>query len=286
MDIKEVKAMMENALFNVTNLESKEMLASVVTDLPFITSEIVTESKKLSDNTDKNNFAKLQYIARDWCAKVHFMVTQLQDAGVNDQTCKDIKQRLQNRDLADIKFDPLTKSLFNQEEKLTERRLIAVENLRHRGHLNLLNEPTISTVKGDYQRPCGLHYKSTTEDVCSQDIAFDKFVSSSLHEFNSSSTACSITAVALCLRDETEKWHDDNNKIVQVTKQMADQMYHMAQFLKKQGPIKTKRELISTAKQLAAGGQAVAKFAQIIANYCLDKRCAQDLHCGTDPNHQ
>uniref|UniRef100_UPI00398F344D vinculin isoform X2 n=1 Tax=Pristiophorus japonicus TaxID=55135 RepID=UPI00398F344D len=238
MDIEELKAVVENSLCNVTHLESKEMLVSAVTDLPLVTSQIVTEAKQLSDNADKNNVAKLQYLARDWCAKVHFIVTQLQDVGVNDQTCKDIKQRFQNSALADIKCNSLAKSLSNQEEQLTERTLIATENLPHRGNLNVLNEPTVSTVREDYHKTSDRHYKSTPEGVCSQDIALDKFASSSLHEFSSSSAACSIATAALCLRDETEKWHEDNNKIVQITKDMAAQMYHMAQFLKKQGPIK------------------------------------------------
>uniref|UniRef100_H3AU51 Uncharacterized protein n=1 Tax=Latimeria chalumnae TaxID=7897 RepID=H3AU51_LATCH len=80
-------------------------------------------------------------------------------------------------------------------------------------------------------------------------------------------------------KEETDKWEDGNNKILQVAKQMAAQMIYMAQFLKNQGPIQSKEEFIASAKQIASSGQTFVIFANMIAKYCLDRRCAMELLC-------
>ncbi|RXM98994.1 Catenin alpha-1 [Acipenser ruthenus] len=100
--------------------------------------------------------------------------------------------------------------------------------------------------------------------------------------FCNSSSAYTLAEAALFLKRETDKWEDENNQIVQVTKEMATQMYNMAQFLKKKGPIKTKEEFIISAKQIAVNGQVITNFAHIVAEYCLDRRCATELLCAAE----
>lgn len=49
-----------------------------------------------------------------------------------------------------------------------------------------------------------------------------------------------LSYTSLFLKRETEKWDDKGNQIVKVTKEMADKLYHMAQYLKKKGPIQVR----------------------------------------------
>lgn len=49
-----------------------------------------------------------------------------------------------------------------------------------------------------------------------------------------------LSYTSLFLKWETEKWDDKGNQIVKVTKEMADKLYHMAQYLKKKGPIQVR----------------------------------------------
>lgn len=46
-----------------------------------------------------------------------------------------------------------------------------------------------------------------------------------------------LSYTSLFLKRETEKWDDKGNQVVKVTKEMADKLYHMAQYLKRKGPI-------------------------------------------------
>lgn len=56
--------------------------------------------------------------------------------------------------------------------------------------------------------------------------------------FNFVDTTLSYTS--LFLKRETEKWNDQGNQIVKVTKEMAAKLYYMAQYLKKKGPIQVR----------------------------------------------
>lgn len=49
-----------------------------------------------------------------------------------------------------------------------------------------------------------------------------------------------LSYTSLFLKRETEKWDDKGNQVVKVTKEMADKLYHMAQYLKRKGPIQVR----------------------------------------------
>ena len=57
-----------------------------------------------------------------------------------------------------------------------------------------------------------------------------------------SSVDPALTYTSLFLKREAEKWDVHGNQIVKVTKEMADRIYHMTQYLKRKGPIQV-REL-------------------------------------------
>uniref|UniRef100_A0A3B3RZX6 Uncharacterized LOC111849574 n=1 Tax=Paramormyrops kingsleyae TaxID=1676925 RepID=A0A3B3RZX6_9TELE len=74
------------------------------------------------------------------------------------------------------------------------------------------------------------------------------------------------------------EWDAQNNHVVQVTKDMAEKIYHMVQFLKRRGPIQVNKEaFIYTAREMISGCQSITQFVRVIAEHCLDKRCRDDL---------
>ncbi|XP_068932062.1 uncharacterized protein [Petaurus breviceps papuanus] len=82
------------------------------------------------------------------------------------------------------------------------------------------------------------------------------------------------------LRDDVmDKWRDNSNRIEQLTREMATEVFHMARSLKRKGPITTKDQLIASAKKTATCGHMFVKFIRLIAKNCLDQRCADDLLC-------
>lgn len=49
--------------------------------------------------------------------------------------------------------------------------------------------------------------------------------------------ASSLTYTSLFLKQESDSWDPKDNRIVQVTRKMADKIFHMTQYLRKKGPI-------------------------------------------------
>lgn len=55
-----------------------------------------------------------------------------------------------------------------------------------------------------------------------------------------SSVDPTLTYTSLFLKQEAEKWDVRGNQILKVTKEMADKIYDMTQYLKRKGPIQVK----------------------------------------------
>ncbi|XP_035982783.1 uncharacterized protein LOC118557250 [Fundulus heteroclitus] len=80
------------------------------------------------------------------------------------------------------------------------------------------------------------------------------------------------------LKQKSESWDPKKqNKIVQVTRKIADTISHMTQYLKKKGPILNKDAFVSAAKDVICNCQTVTQFIRLIANLSLDTQCTVEL---------
>uniref|UniRef100_A0A3P9BGD4 Uncharacterized LOC101472562 n=1 Tax=Maylandia zebra TaxID=106582 RepID=A0A3P9BGD4_9CICH len=82
------------------------------------------------------------------------------------------------------------------------------------------------------------------------------------------------------VKDAASGLCQEDNRIVQVTRKMADTVCYMTQYLKKKGPIAvmpTKEAFVSAAKDVISNCQSVTQFIRVIANHSLDKQCAVEL---------
>ncbi|XP_014110068.1 PREDICTED: uncharacterized protein LOC102100796 [Pseudopodoces humilis] len=73
------------------------------------------------------------------------------------------------------------------------------------------------------------------------------------------------------------KWQGGPSKVSQVTQDMATRMLHMAQFLRRKGPIASKEQFVACARRMVSDGQVVVRFGNILAKHCLDQRCSTEL---------
>nr|XP_020458668.1 uncharacterized protein LOC109961846 [Monopterus albus] len=87
----------------------------------------------------------------------------------------------------------------------------------------------------------------------------------------------SLTYTSLYLKQESDSWDPKDNRIVQVTRKMADTICYMTQYLKKKGPIPNKEAFVAAAKDVILNCQTVTQFIRVIANHCLDKQCTVEL---------
>ncbi|CAJ1067437.1 uncharacterized protein LOC121510926 [Xyrichtys novacula] len=89
--------------------------------------------------------------------------------------------------------------------------------------------------------------------------------------------APSLSYTSLFLKQESDNWDPKDNRIVQVTREMADTICYMTQYLKNKGPIPNKEAFVTAAKDVISNCQSVTQFIRVIANHCLDKQCTVEL---------
>ncbi|XP_053793861.1 uncharacterized protein LOC128785380 isoform X2 [Vidua chalybeata] len=83
-------------------------------------------------------------------------------------------------------------------------------------------------------------------------------------------------------RGNCNKWQGGPSSVSQVTQDMATRMLHMAQFLRRKGPIASKEQFVACARQMVSNGQVVVKFGNILAKHCLDQRCSMEVLRATE----
>ncbi|KAM8858822.1 vinculin isoform 2-T2 [Spinachia spinachia] len=96
-------------------------------------------------------------------------------------------------------------------------------------------------------------------------------------ESSGSKETHSLTCTALFLKQESDSWDPKDNRIVQMTRKMADTLCYMTQYLKKRGPILNKEAFVTAARHVTTNCQSVTQFIQVIAKHCLDKQCTVEL---------
>lgn len=108
---------------------------------------------------------------------------------------------------------------------------------------------------------------------------------------------------SLLLKHGIDSWDAKDNRIVQVTRKMADTICYMTQYLKKKGPIpvmntrghfsalilmfaclstssfysQNKEAFVTAARDVITSCQSVTQFISVIATHCLDKQCTVEL---------
>jgi len=101
--------------------------------------------------------------------------------------------------------------------------------------------------------------------------------STSVEELKARKSSKSIELAAKLLQEETDKWEQENNSIVKVAKEMAQQMMQMAKFARRRNRVQNKMEMINMAKAIASNALVILKFAKVIVEQCVDERSKNDL---------
>ncbi|XP_069035955.1 catenin alpha-3 isoform X1 [Lepisosteus oculatus] len=224
--------------------------------LSFETTDIISRAREVIETQNFHEIPSLEIRVTDWSAKANYLVTEIYKVNeIHQETKNRIRQHLQCRSLMEAHNVSAENSLAHNRQKKPEGNTVSSWQTKN----------PVNSDKEDIHRPPIQKHEP------------EKDSNAPIREIRTSSTTVSLSDTALFLKKETDKWQDENNKIVQVTKEMAAQIYYMVQYLKKKGPIKTKDEFITSAKCIAANGQLISKFVQIIADHCLDRHCSAEL---------
>ncbi|XP_028412831.1 uncharacterized protein LOC114535726 isoform X1 [Dendronephthya gigantea] len=117
--------------------------------------------------------------------------------------------------------------------------------------------------------------------VIRRTVSFDGLNRSWRHgseeDIRSKKAFVSIFRAAAQLRDEADKWEDENNDFVRVAKSLSHHMFTLAEMAKKRSRLKDNSAMIEMSKNIADDCQVIWEFATIIAEHCTDARSAQEI---------
>ncbi|XP_057197346.1 catenin alpha-2 [Triplophysa rosa] len=226
--------------------------------LSFQMSDILCRARMIAETQTLGETLTLDIQTQCWSAKAHYLIEEICKLdGILDVTKEKIKCGLQGRESGGC-LKPQISIAFTQKRET----------------LHPIRKEPNPTAKKNQDSTAS---KPNIQDVSRQDP--NKEVTSQritrVPTFTSVDMTLSYTS--LFLKRETEKWDDKGNQVVKVTKEMADKLFHMAQYLKRKGPIQSKDAFVTSAKDLVSSGQSITRFVRVIADHCLDKHCTEEL---------
>ncbi|XP_077192404.1 uncharacterized protein LOC143836764 isoform X2 [Paroedura picta] len=251
-NVQMVKKIIRDALENPAAFKEKDNLLSSVDHLLLLTDEMMEKAGKIQSELDKEQLL-IDCLLHEWSAEAGYLVAQLQSTeGISETAVDLIRRCLQNE--GEHAYSSL---LFckTQSTQLTE----GDKGKRH-------DSDALSHKSMETGQKASLAWAVKEMPRRHLPSGFP------LHHSDEN-----LTASPTASSEEIGKSWLDGYPIAHVIQQMTTQMTYMAQFLKRKGPVTTKEQLIACATQIISGGQALLKFAGIVAKNCLDERCATEL---------
>ncbi|XP_053240005.1 uncharacterized protein LOC128411592 [Podarcis raffonei] len=251
-NIQMVKKTIGDALESLSSEELRGNLLSTADCLLLLTDEVIRRAGELQSQLDKEHLLG-DSVLYEWSATAAYLVKQLQSVkGAGEAVVEHVRRCLQNKE----GHMPSSQSVCQLQPPLPKELCSAKD-----------------------QSPGTPKHKATKTG---QGVLLARDVTKTPREdpqsgFKLSHSERNLKASPATSPGDSEKSGHDGCPIAQVTQQMTTQMSYMAKFLKRKGPITTKEQLISCAAQIISGGEALVKFAGIIAKNCLDERCATEL---------
>ncbi|XP_078017045.1 uncharacterized protein LOC144458436 [Epinephelus lanceolatus] len=245
-NVKQATKRVEDCLHYVRDPRARSNLRSINDHLSFQISDIISRARLIVETHYICDTLSLDVQIQCWSAKAHYVVEEIRKQdGIHQEAKEYIRAGLQGRAPDDIKDALATIPLKVKEVEFP-------------------SDITMTSWQ-----------KGNTEDVEAAEpdvnMAADGVWSGTFKE------SPSLTHTSLFLKQESDSWDPKDNRIVQVTRKMADTLCYMTQYLKKKGPIPNKEAFVSAAKDVISNCQSVTQFIRVIANHCLDKQCTVEL---------
>ncbi|CAG09477.1 unnamed protein product, partial [Tetraodon nigroviridis] len=244
----------EDSLHYVRDPRARSDMRSVNDHLSFQISDLISRARLVAEAPHVCDALSLDVLVQCWSAKAHYVLEEIRKQdGIHPETKEQIRAGLQGRALDYVK-DVLATS------PAVAQRLESGEESRHKVNVKHAKtaEPSVNPASKVKHGP---EHKSK-----------DSGDRTGAHR-----EAFTLTDASIFLRQESDSWEPEDNRIVQVTRKMADTIFHMSQYLRKKGPIPNKETFVGAAKDVMVSCQSVTQFIRVIANHSLDKQCADEL---------
>ncbi|XP_057637901.1 uncharacterized protein LOC130882037 [Chionomys nivalis] len=236
----------------------QEDLLVSLENILMLTKEVAERVAELQEHPEEQGLHMLDWLRWEWAAKVHHAVTQLQalERGPTEA------------------WRLLVQCLKPGEEPVNAPEEVLVQ-------LQLqCKECVVETSAGgsvEFQDAVSKGITGISMGTCADELATTGTTTAdvSMHQRGSPSPPPAQMDQTV----EENGGADSENRITQITHEMAKEVLLMAQSLRKRGRVLTKDQLIASARKISASGRNIARLIHIIAKNCIDQRCSGELLC-------
>ncbi|XP_058508135.1 uncharacterized protein LOC131474340 [Solea solea] len=254
-NVKSATKRVEDSLNYIKDPRARSSLRSINDHMSFQISDIVSRARLMAETRYVSDTVSLDVQIQCWSAKAHHVVEEIRrQDGIHPEAKELIRTGLQGR-TPEVTKEAL--SAFPSQVKEEEDKTVTSSQ---KGKTEGVDAPQVNT----------------------QVAAVAKYQTGNMEKYDvvrcgEYKEASSLTYTSLFLKQESDSWDPKDNKIVQVTRKMADTICHMTQYLKKRGPILNKEAFVTAAKDVISNCQSLTQFIRVIANHCLDQQCTVEL---------
>ncbi|XP_032398070.1 uncharacterized protein LOC116705776 [Etheostoma spectabile] len=251
--VKPATKQVEDCLHFIRDPRARSNLRSINEHLSFQISDIISRARLMIETHYICDTLSLDVQVQCWSAKAHYVVEEIRKQdGIHLEAKEHIMAGLQGRIPDDIKEVLATVPSNVKEVEFPKAMTPWQKGNTDAAELNVNMAPVAKYGPGNLEKYDGVRSCAYRE-------------------------APSLTYTSLFLKQESDSWDPQDNRIVQVTRKMADTLCYMTQYLRKRGPIPNKEAFVNAAKDVIANCQSVTQFIRVIANHCLDKQCTVEL---------
>ncbi|XP_028279845.1 uncharacterized protein LOC114447655 [Parambassis ranga] len=255
-NVKSATRKVEACLNYIRDPRARSNLRSINDHLSFQISDIISRARLMVETHYICDTLSLEVQIQCWSAKAHYVVEEMRKQdGIHQEAKEHIKSGLQGRTCEDT----------DKVSAIIPPKVKEVEF------------PSESTILTSVQRGNTETVHIAETDMAAVTKYIPGYVEKDEGAAGASKEASSLTYTSLFLKQESNSWDPKDNRIVQVTRKMADTICYMTQYLKKKGPIPNKEGFVTAAKDVISSCQSVTQFIRIIANHSLDKQCTVEL---------
>ncbi|KAM5227796.1 uncharacterized protein ACOB6Z_016704 [Ctenodactylus gundi] len=225
-----------------------------------VTKEVAQRVPVLQEHPEEWKLHMLDWLRWEWAAKAHHAVAQLR-AWKGDHTKA---------------WRLLTQCLGHREES---RRAPQHDSVQPQLHCDAGTTGTFAVGSEDSQHADPRGSPESSVGICAPEPAATGTTTADM----GTQQSCPARLHAEMDQPLLENVGADNeNRITQITQEIAREVFLMAQSLRKREHALTKDQLITSARKIAASGQNFTRLICIIAKNCTDQRCSQELLCAVE----
>ncbi|KAK5853857.1 hypothetical protein PBY51_014978 [Eleginops maclovinus] len=257
-NVKTAMKRVDDCLHYIRDPHARANLRSINDHLSFQISDIISRARLMVETHYICDTLSLDVQIQCWSAKARYVVEEIRKQdGMHQKAKEQIMMGLQGKTHEDVReaLAPVP-----SKDKEVEFRSDMTMTSWQKGHTERVYdaEPNMNMEAMAKFRP-------------------GNFEKNEVVWFGAFKETPSLTHTSLFLKQESDSWDPKDNRIVQVTRKMADTLCYMTQYLKKKGPIPNKEAFVTAAKDVISNSQSVTQFLRVIANHCLDKQCTVEL---------